>query len=312
MMIWNLRIFSQNVWKNSLIINILLETLTQFNIIFIQKPPWSETHKIPSALNSEGENLVGTAHHPNWLLFTRNTDNRSDSPRVIAFINICLSSLRFSLHSDIFNHRDVLLISFFNNNVCHYMLNIYSDLSHIALKYLKDIEVNIDNVLIMTGDFNIRDSLWDSSFPHHSSISDDLMIIADSFNLILSIPTNPSSTRFSDTAGEANSVIDLMFLWYGSSELNQHLICLDRHLSLDHAPLIINTFKLLIVPNSKQEKAFVKDLITVFKNVETNNIINKDNLEDIVNHVGISINQAWTKNVKRLRISRHSKQWWML
>ena len=92
------------------------------------------------------------------------------------------------------------------------MLNIYSDLSHIALKYLKDIEVNIDNVLIMTGDFNIRDSLWDSSFPHHSSISDDLMIIADSFNLILSIPTNPSSTRFSDTAGEANSVIDLMFL----------------------------------------------------------------------------------------------------
>ena len=38
-------------------------------------------------------------------------------------------------------------------------MNIYSDSSHSALKYLKDIEVNIDNVLIMTGDFNIRDSL---------------------------------------------------------------------------------------------------------------------------------------------------------
>ena len=92
------------------------------------------------------------------------------------------------------------------------MLNIYSDLSHTALKYLKDIEVNIDNILIMTGDFNIRDSLWDSSFPHHSSISNNLMIIADSFNLTLSTPTNPSPTRFLDTAGEANSVIDLMFL----------------------------------------------------------------------------------------------------
>ena len=46
------------------------------------------------------------------------------------------------------------------------------------------------------------------------------------------------------------------------------------------------------MPNSEQEKAFVKDLITVFKNIETNNIINKDNLEDIVNHVGTSINQA--------------------
>ena len=82
----------------------------------------------------------------------------------------------------------------------------------MALKYFKDIEVNIDNILIMTGDFNIRDSLWDSSFPHHSFISDDLMIIADSFNLILLTPTNPSPTRFLDTTGKANSVIDLMFL----------------------------------------------------------------------------------------------------
>ena len=38
-------------------------------------------------------------------------------------------------------------------------MNIYSDSSYIALKYLKDIEVNIDNVLVITGDFNIRDSL---------------------------------------------------------------------------------------------------------------------------------------------------------
>ena len=38
-------------------------------------------------------------------------------------------------------------------------MNVYSDSSHSALKYLKDTEVNINNLLIMTGDFNIRDSL---------------------------------------------------------------------------------------------------------------------------------------------------------
>jgi len=38
-------------------------------------------------------------------------------------------------------------------------MNIYSDSSHLALKYLKDTEININNLLIMTGDFNIRDSL---------------------------------------------------------------------------------------------------------------------------------------------------------
>ena len=39
------------------------------------------------------------------------------------------------------------------------IMNVYSDSSHSALKYLKDTEVNIDYVLLMMGDFNIRDSL---------------------------------------------------------------------------------------------------------------------------------------------------------
>ena len=64
----------------------------------------------------------------------------------------------------------------------------------------------------MTGDFNIRDSIWDPSCSHHSAISEDLMIIADSFNLDLSFPTHCVPTRYLDMVGKSNSVIDLMFL----------------------------------------------------------------------------------------------------
>jgi len=38
-------------------------------------------------------------------------------------------------------------------------MNIYSDAFHSTLKYFNNTEANIDNLIIMTGDVNIRDSL---------------------------------------------------------------------------------------------------------------------------------------------------------
>ena len=205
---------------------------------------------------------------------------------------------------------------FLNNHVCSFIMNIYSDSSHSALKYLKDTEVNINNLLIMTGNFNIRDSLWDPSFSHHSSISDDLLIIANLFNLNLSIPTNSYPTRYSNTEGKANSVINLMFLYNGSNELNSHLIHSDWYLTSDHAPLTITILimekniistKLLILKNSKEETVFVKEIIANLKNLNTSNIMDSDKLEDVVNLLKSIIKQAWNKNAKQTRITKHSK-----
>ena len=141
-------------------------------------------------------------------------------------------------------------------------MNIYSNSSHLALKYLKDTKVNIQNLLIMTGDFNICNNLWDPFFPHHSSISDDLFIIADFFNLGLFLPTNQVLTRYSDNIQDSNLVIDLMFLHCGSSEMDNHSIHSKWRLISDHAPLTIvipivkkhiNTRKHTIVKDSDEE-----------------------------------------------------------
>ena len=228
-------------------------------------------------------------------MFTRIPQDKNDFPRVISYVNIRLSSLRFLFCKDIFDYRDISIISFTNNGVCHYILNVYSDSSHSALKHLKDTEVNINNVLLMTGDFNIRDNLWDPSFPFHSSISDDLIMVADSFDLSLSAPINPGPTRFSDTAGEYNSVIDLMFLRCGSAELDCHFILPDYHLSSDHAPLtidipigdeIVQSTKLSVVPGSDQEKDFIKDVISNLQVLDTSNIDSVENLNLVVNRLG--------------------------
>ena len=319
MIICNLKIFSQNVCKNSLVTNTILETLSHFDVILIQEPSWSEIHKIPSSSNCNGDPLMGTCHHPNWIAFARYSLSNNDFPRVISYVNIHLNSLRFLLCRDIFDHRDISIISFINNDICHYILNIYSDSSHSALKYLKDTEVNINHVLIMTGYFNIRDCLWDPSFPFHSSISNDLFMIADSFDLVLSSPTNSGPTRFSDTAGESNSVIDLIFLRSGSMELDRHYILPESRLSSDHTSLsidipisdeVILSSKLVITPGSDQEKEFIKDIISNINLLGTSNIDNIEGLDQIVNQLGSIIEQTWSKNAKRSKISKHSKQWW--
>jgi len=153
----------------------------------------------------------------------------------------------------------------------------------------------------MTGDFNIRDSLWDPSIPHHSSISNDLIIIANSFNLALSTPINPCFTRYSDIAGEANLVINLMFLCYRSRELNQHSIHSDSCLFSDYTSLSINIpideeiiciSKLSISQKSKQKTTFVEKVILDLKNLDTSNIADTEKLEHIVNQLKAIIKQA--------------------
>ena len=131
-------------------------------------------------------------------MFMNTSSSINDYPRVITYVNIRLFSFQFSLHQDIYNHRDILLVFFLNNNDIFFLINIYLDSLQSALKYLKDTEVNIHNVLIMIGDFNIRNSLWDSLYPHHSTHSNFLINIINSFSLGISYLTNPVSTKYSD------------------------------------------------------------------------------------------------------------------
>ena len=91
----------------------------------------------------------------------------------------------------------------------------------------------------MTGDFNIYNSLWDPSYIHHSFISDNLFVIANSFNLSLSYSTDHIPTRYSDNANNSNLVINLMFLHSDSSELNTHIIYPEWCLTSDYTLLTI-------------------------------------------------------------------------
>ena len=68
----------------------------------------------------------------------------------------------------------------------------------MAFKYLKNTKAGISNILIITENFNIRDSLWNPNFPYHSIHSNLLRNVTDFINLELSKSTNQVPTRYSD------------------------------------------------------------------------------------------------------------------
>jgi len=195
----NLRIFSQNVRKNKVLTDIILKTQKNLaNVIFIQEPPRSLIWCIPSHSNPMGDPLFGTPSHPEWTLFIWQETTQESYAGVATYVNKCLARMRFALQLDIINHHDINVLAFHNDWDTNYIINIYSDSNQMALQALWQNMTNMNNTIILTGDFNIRDSDWDPSFRHHSSHTDNLITITDNLGLELSSPLNPGPTRFAD------------------------------------------------------------------------------------------------------------------
>jgi len=66
--------------------------------------------------------------------------------------------MRFVLYLDIVNHCNINVLAFHNDYGIDFIINIYSDSNQTALHFLCQNIINLNNTIIMTGDFNIRDS----------------------------------------------------------------------------------------------------------------------------------------------------------
>ena len=91
------------------------------------------------------------------------------------------------------------------------------------------------------------------------------------------------------------------------TELNNHSIHPEWHLSSDHASLSVSILiveksvyssKLSISKNSEEETAFVEGVTNIIKNPITSNLTSSGEIEDVVNFLTSSVEQAWKNNAK--------------
>jgi len=66
----------------------------------------------------------------------------------------------------------------------------------------------------------------------------------------------------------------------------------------------------LILKNSEEEAAFVKEATLIIKSLDTFNLTSYVRLEDVVNLFASRIDHAWNENAKKINIMKHSKKWW--
>jgi len=132
----DIRVYSHNVAKNYMYLDVLLETLyNDFDILFVQELPWRTIRQVPSSSNKEGDDVIGAPMHPEWLYMVRPPQN-DQAPRVMAFVSKQLEKLRPSMGTDLVDHHDIFVLSLFQGNDTYNLMNVYSDDDKMAILYL--------------------------------------------------------------------------------------------------------------------------------------------------------------------------------
>jgi len=66
--------------------------------------------------------------------------------------------------------------------------------------------------------------------------------------------------------------------------------------------------KFSLLKKYKEEETFVKEVVAIFKSLDTSTLLNQESLEQVVNSLALKIDQAWNTNTRKVNIMKHSKK----
>ncbi|CAA7269043.1 unnamed protein product [Cyclocybe aegerita] len=265
----------------------------------------------------EGDEVIGTPKHPDWLQMVRIKEG--EVPRVIAYVSTRLSRYRPAMRRDIVDHRDILVLSLFSGGEVLNLMNVYSDDQHTAIEHLAARVHSLPPFIYMAGDFNCVSTTWDDYEHGESSTAISLRDTASQIGLEWARPTNHGPTRISPNSNQRSNVLDLVFL--APSEILISMPRLEHDLQgpSDHVPICTDldigpeppgSGRRVIKPGSEAEKSFISDILRDLAAIPVAAPATKEGVEALADAIATAFSDAWFAHSTESKPTKHSKSWW--
>jgi hypothetical protein len=314
-----LRIFCQNVNRNYGYMDTLLASLyDEYDLLFVQEPPWRHIGSAPSPASRDGEDVIGPPISPNWGVIHR-PSSLEEPPRVLIYFNVHIAALRPAFRRDLVDHHDVILFSLGLGAGQRIFANVYSDTQHTAVWILHEDLVALPRLHLMCGDFNIRHAAWDPNGPEVCVHADRLMAVCDALGLTLSSPVEEGPTHFPYNEDLTPTVIDLMFVPAEVSLTTEHEIHPDLRGTSDHAPLTVTlpgpdsevpVTRWSIQSGSDEEQAYLGEVLESLELLLGWEGQTAEEVDEVVEAISTAFSKAWDSQAKETRRGKHSNGWW--
>jgi hypothetical protein len=241
MLLRRLQIMSANVARGNRRLTILLNALTDIDILMIQEP-WSGTIGIDkSDFSPDGTNIIGTQRNGAWMVFE---PLAGDLPKALTFVRVGVRGLSAKHLSTVPAHPGIVALDITYGRERLQLINVYnrgkSGPQRHALDALLNSSLDWQVPAAIAGDFNLHHHRW--SAPYHlgeeSEASQDLVEWAD--NELFDLRNEAGRVTRRGQTGQRDSVLDLC--WYnmaavGAGMFGEPEVDFNASLHSDHAAI---------------------------------------------------------------------------
>ena len=238
-----LRCLQLNVARSNARMHFILNTFTDYDILFLQEPWWGRIGTARSITDPAGLAVKGSVACPAWDSFLPHI-TLDQTPQVITYVRRNTQRLSAQPRPDILNSPDILLMSFTYGDFSFFTVNMYNagpGRNAVSVQSLLNSDLPQATPTLILGDFNLHHPSWSIAATPPCQVTaaaNDLVdwTEANAYTLLNSLghPTRLGQHN------QADSIIDLTWANYPATELDMVQgwnVLDDAAVASDHNPI---------------------------------------------------------------------------